>query len=118
MTYPTHPDIYFSQESPGQDVKHTFKESLFGGNYRQRVVDSINSKTESWNLSLDKQSVATVKVLTDFLDGRNGLPFYWTAPRDTSPKLWTTDGFNRGQLAGTSETLTVVYTRWFGADDS
>ena len=117
MTYPTHPDIQFTQDSGGQTKKYMVKESEFQG-YRQRVITGINNEMDVWNLSLDKASLSNTKLLHDFLDERGGLPFYWTAPRETTPKLWTTDERSVASLGATYETAAVTYTRWFGADDS
>lgn len=117
MTFPTHPDIQFTQDSGGQDMKYMTKEMQFAG-YRQRVVVGTNNLMEVWNLSCTDIGLANAKILADFLDGRAGLPFYWTPPRQTSPKLFTTDERSVSTLRATHETATVVYTRWFGADDS
>jgi phage-related protein len=117
MTYPTHPDIQFTQDSGGSEVSYMTKEMSFAG-YRQRVIVGTNNQPEVWNLSCTDLNLATIKLLSDFLDERAGLPFYWTPPRQTTPLLFTTDKRSTSSLRATHETATVTYTRWFGADDS
>lgn len=117
MTYPSHPEVQFTQDSGGLTKKYSVKESEFQG-YRQRVITGINTEMDVWTLSLEKAGLANAKILHDFLDARAGLPFYWTAPRETSPKLWTTDERSVSELGATYESASVTYTRWFGADDS
>jgi phage-related protein len=117
MTYPTHPDIQFTQDSGGSEVNYMTKEMQFAG-YRQRTVVGTNNVQSVWNLSCTDMSLADSKVLADFLDERAGLPFYWTPTRQTTPLLFTTDKRSTSSLRATHETATVTYTRWFGADDS
>ncbi len=117
MTFPTHPAIEFTQDSGGREVNYRTKEMEFAG-YRQRTVVGTNNKQEVWKLSCTDLSLSTVKLLADFLDGRNGLPFYWTPPRQTTPLLFTTDKLSVSSLRATHESLGVTYTQWFGADDS
>ena len=117
MTFPTHPDIQFTQDSGGQKMEYQFKETMFAG-YRQRAVTGTNTNQESWELSCKDLKLADAKTLADFLDGRSGLPFYWTPPRQTKPLLFTTDGRAASALRATHETVTLTYKRWFGADDS
>ena len=117
MTFPTHPNIQFTQDSGGSENNYMFKEMKFAG-YRQRAVVGTNNNQEVWNLSCTDISLANSKILADFLDERNGQPFYWTPPRQTSPLLFTTDKRATSALRATHETAAVTYTRWFGADDS
>jgi len=117
MTFPSHPDISFTQDSGGEEVEYMVKEMQFAG-YRQRAIVGTNSQQSIWNLSCSEMSLANSKILADFLDGRAGLPFYWTPPRSTTPLLFTTDKRSRSSLRATHETAVVTYKRWFGADDS
>ena len=117
MTYPTHPDIQFTQDSGGEEVNYMFKEIQFAG-YRQRAVTGTNNQQSVWNLSCTDMSLADSKLLKDFLDERGGLPFYWTPPRHTTPLLFTTDARSISSLRSTHESASLTYTRWFGADDT
>lgn len=117
MTYPSHPDITFTQDSGGQEVNYMFKEMAFAG-YRQRAIVGTNNRQEVWNLSCKDMSLANSRILADFLDERNGQPFYWTPPRQTTPLLFTTDKRSVSSLRGTHESAGVTYSQWFGADDS
>jgi phage-related protein len=117
MPYPTHPDITFSQQGSGQPTKYRFRETEFGGGYRQRTVSDINPLDEMWTLSLDRIRVADVDTLVAFLDGRQGLPFAWTPPGEATVKLWTADERGRTDMGSQHETLTVQYRRWYGADE-
>lgn len=117
MTFPSHPDVQFTQDSGGSEVNYMVKETQFGG-YRQRVVVGTNSQQEVWNLSCTDLDLATISLIADFLDERAGMPFYWTPPRQTTPLLFTTDKRTGSALRATHESLGVTYKRWFGADDS
>lgn len=117
MTYPSHPDIQFTQDSGGQEVNYMTKEMKFAG-YRQRVIVGTNNQPQVWNLSCTDMSLADSKILADFLDERAGLPFYWTPIRQTTPLLFTTDKRSVSSLRATHESAGVTYTQWFGADDS
>lgn len=118
MPYPTHPDITFHQSSPGLSRNYRTKKTQMGDGYQQRVVDGINTVEDEWTLELDKTFKTEAKTLRDFLDGRKGLPFYWTPPRETAPTLWVCDNYKGSQFTDNSETASVVYARWFGADDA
>jgi len=117
MTFPTHPDIQFTQDSGGEEVNYQFKEMQFAG-YRQRAITGTNNIQNVWNLSCTDMSLEDSRTLREFLDERQGLPFYWTPPRQTTPLLFTTDKRSLSSLRGTHESASVTYTRWFGADDT
>ena len=82
------------------------------------MQSGVNVQEDSWKLSLKKARLEDTKTLKDFLDGRAGLPFYWTPPRETLPKLWTCDGKGVNEMTSQAETVQVTYDQWFGGDDS
>lgn len=83
-------------------------EVRFGDGYRQRGRDGINTKSQSWPLSFDRDE-AEIDDIKDFLDRNEALWFWWTPPRAASPRKFTCDDYSVMPYAGGSAKLTCTF---------
>lgn len=114
-TFPT--TVPPSRSSPGQDVTFDHLDAEFGDGYAQRSGAGINPKRQTWSLSFENIDNDAADEITAFLDATYGYtPFYWTAPQDTSTRLWVVDGgYTVSTINSLSKTVTAKFKRWFGA---
>lgn len=86
--------------------KHRVLTAKFGDGYEQRVVDGINSKDDSFNLSYNNRTAEDINLIAAFFDDKAGKSFNFTV----------TDKFTGGNLANTTmkvvcDTYNINYVR-------
>lgn len=82
----------------------------FGDGYLQRGADGINHMLERMTVTWSRLSPADAKTIVEFFAARGGVEsFYWTAPRDTTPKRWICESWDRGYPNQIHETLTASF---------
>ena len=86
--------------------KHRVLAAKFGDGYEQRVLDGINTKDDSFNLSFNNRTAEDINLISAFLDNKAGKNFDFTV----------TDTFNSGNLSNTTmkvvcDSYNVAYVR-------
>lgn len=61
-----------------RQAQHRVLTANFGDGYEQRVRDGINTKNETFNISLNNRSAAEVNKVAKFLDNYSGKNFILT----------------------------------------
>lgn len=71
----------WATESGGEgDITFATRSAQFGDGYKQLVSEGLNSKSQSWPVSITGPA-ATIKAAMDFLDRHAGArAFLWTPP--------------------------------------
>lgn len=116
MAAQTFPDIPAHTASGGQSVEFKLLEANFGDGYENVSEEGLNSKREQWDLTWQDEDNADVATITTFLDTHAGAtPFKWTAPRETTEKLWRCKGYKL-KPGAYSGTLTATFVRWYGPE--
>lgn len=71
----------WATESGGEgDITFATRSAQFGDGYKQLVSEGLNSKSQSWPVSITGPA-ATIKAAMDFLDRHSGArAFLWTPP--------------------------------------
>ncbi len=82
----------------------------FGDGYIQRAPDGLNAQMETITVAWSRLKPVDAKTIVDFLTARGGAEaFLWTAPRDTAPKLWIADSWDRGYPTQTHESVRASF---------
>lgn len=76
--------------------KHNVLTAKFGDGYEQRVLDGINSKQDTFNITFKDRTAEDINLIAGFLDDKAGKNFNFVI----------TDTFSSGNL--TTSTLKVV----------
>lgn len=108
MSYETLPNVSPSYSSSGQ-VDMTVLRADFGDGYSQKTEKGLNNVRDTWSLVWTYTNASDLSALETFLRGKKGsVPFWWTPPGESVPKLWTCgtfkktpDGFQTQQLDAT-----------------
>lgn len=85
---------------------HRILTAKFGDGYEQRVLDGINTKDDSFNISFNNRTAEDINLIAAFFDDRAAKSFDFTV----------TDTFTSGNLSNTTmkvvcDTYNVVYLR-------
>ena len=86
--------------------QHRVLTAKFGDGYEQRVLDGINTKNDSFNISFNNRTAEDINLLAAFLDDKAAKNFDFTV----------TDKFSGGNLANTTmkvvcDTYSINYVR-------
>lgn len=86
--------------------KHRILTSKFGDGYEQRVLDGINTKDESFNVSFNKRRAEDINLIAAFFDSKAAKSFDFTV----------TDSFTGGNLSNRTmkvvcDSYNIVYLR-------
>lgn len=119
MAFATFPsDIPPHQASPGESVSFEVRTVDFGDGYTQRSAKGINNKVRKWSLVWQHENSEDVATIKSFLDSQSGhRPFFWTAPGDGSPSIWTCVGYTEKDLFTDNSTLSAEFELWRGAQE-
>lgn len=105
------PDYGFEQES-----KANVSTVKFGDGYEQRRAEGINVIQNSWSLTFDKRSSATIQAIQGFLLSKKGLEsFDFVAPNGVTYKV-RTDGETICKVVDSDvgvKTLTTTFKQVF-----
>jgi phage-related protein len=89
-------------------------ENEFGDQYRQRSMNGINNRAESWDLEFIG-STSTIDDIEDFFYDRNGYEaFDWTPPGEAVSKKWTCKEWTRtkiGSLGSGTDSISATFRR-------
>lgn len=85
---------------------HRTLTAKFGDGYEQRVLDGINTKNDSFNLSFNNRTSEDINLIAAFFDDKASKNFDFTV----------TDTFTGGSLSNTTmkvvcDTYNITYTR-------
>lgn len=110
MTAPTFiPPVEPSIETT-RSMKPRVLTAQFGDGYSQRGPDGLNAMMETMTVAWSRLQPADAAVIVSFLSARQGVEaFYWTAPRDTAPKLWIAESWERGYPTQTKESVRATF---------
>lgn len=118
MAAQTFPSIPPHSTSPGQDVEFRLLEATFGDGYEQASEEGLNTKKEQWSLSWTDEDAADIQTIKTFIDTHAGAtPFFWTAPGETTPKLWRCKGYKHKPNEYSGD-LSMLFVRWYGPEPS
>lgn len=85
-----------SDRGMARSSKHRVLTASFGDGYEQRVLDGINTKNDSFNISYNNRTSEDINLIAAFFDNKAGKSFNFTV----------TDTFSGGNLSNT--TMKVV----------
>lgn len=82
----------------------------FGDGYTQRAPDGLNAQMETITVAWSRLKPADAATIVAFLSARAGAEaFLWTAPRDSTPKLWIAESWERGYPNQTHESVRASF---------
>ncbi|KPE40985.1 phage tail protein [Pseudomonas aeruginosa] len=88
------------------------RSAQFGDGYKQLVSEGLNSKSQSWPVSITGPA-ATIKAAMDFLDRHAGArAFLWTPPLG-GLGFYTCAGYRPVNLGGRVYRLTATFEQAF-----
>jgi len=67
----------------------------FGDGYTQRATDGINTNRDRWVVKFRCDTSGEADTFEAFLVAHGSDAFYWTPPREGTPKLWTVESWTR-----------------------
>ena len=90
----------------GRSSEHRVLTAKFGDGYEQRVLNGINTKNDSFDISFNNRTAEDINLLAAFLDSKAAKNFDFTV----------TDKFSGGNLANTTmkvvcDTYSINYVR-------
>lgn len=107
---PAKPPSYGSARS----VQPRVLETPFGDGYRQRAGDGLNGVAESWELTWTVLVPDDADAIEAFFIARAGHePFWWTSPRDSSPKKYVCTKWQRSMAAGNADRISATFVQDF-----
>ncbi|END0094500.1 phage tail protein [Pseudomonas aeruginosa] len=103
----------WTTESGGEgDITFATRSAQFGDGYKQLVSEGLNSKSQSWPVSITGPA-ATIKAAMDFLDRHAGArAFLWTPPLG-GLGFYTCAGYRPVNLGGRVYRLTATFEQAF-----
>ena len=94
-----------------QTTNYKIKTATMGDGYVIRAQDGINSLTDTIDLTWPALTPNNCNVIKQFFDDTRGYKaFRWTAPGDTTEKLWTCGSPKIGRF-GIYSTLDITLTQ-------
>ena len=88
----------------------------FGDGYRQDAPDGINYQIDTWSLNFENLNSTDASTVRTFFDTVGSFTtFTWTAPGDSTSKVWKMDpqGYAVQALAGNVYTITLTIVQVF-----
>ncbi|MEN6621495.1 MAG: phage tail protein [Smithella sp.] len=86
----------------------------FGDGYSQRAADGLNTNPIKVTLNFDALSVAQADQVFNFLQARAGWDsFYYTLPRETTPRLFICPKFSRQYVLPDTDAITAEFEEVF-----
>lgn len=105
------PNVDFNSNA---SVAFAVNENQFGDGYGQRSASGLNNVRETWNASWTNLYDVEADTLIAFFKARGGWEaFYWTAPGDPAPKLWTCRDARKTPVYGNGWTVTATLREEF-----
>lgn len=102
-----------STQSTTQTTAARVLTAAFGDGYQQVTSDGINTTRDTWQAQWDGVPTADMQSIINFFATQGGWNvFQWTAPGETTPKLWrcATWGKNPTGPQTWSVTATIIQT--------
>lgn len=85
----------------------------FGDGYKQQARLGINNNPITYQLTFPARDWNQIAQIDQFVLGLGGAdPFYWTTPTD-GVRLFTCEGWDRGQLDVHVESAALTFTEFF-----
>lgn len=98
----------------GKKVVFRTKRSSFGDGYTQRAGDGINTRLRKFSVTWNLLSLSEIESIESFLEAREGHEaFFWTPPRETTPRKYICEGYDRGYTGGIADSLTATFEEVF-----
>lgn len=86
----------------------------FGDGYTQRAAAGLNSDPETWTLSWNGRTYTTIDAIEAFFVARGGHEaFYWTPPREASPRLFICTKWDRTYNYPNNDDMTAEFVEVF-----
>ena len=99
-------------KSTGRTTEVKVISNEFGDGYAQVVPDGINAVRLTLSLSWPVLTQEQAAAITGFLAFQNALPFQWTLPDETRPRLWRCLKWSHKTERGLSD-ITAEFTEVF-----
>lgn len=108
FTPPKAPDRGLTKKSQTKTL-----EADFGDGYSQRANDGLNNIRRNLPLTWTLLTPEEADEIESFLEARKGSEaFFYTAPRDTTPKKWRCKTWDR-TMNGVDDTITATFEQVF-----
>lgn len=98
----------------GKKVDFRTRRSSFGDGYTQRAGDGINTRLRKFSVTWNLLSLEEIEEIEAFLDARDGHEaFFWTPPRETTPRKYICESYSRGYTTGIHDSLSAEFEEVF-----
>lgn len=86
----------------------------FGDGYRQDAGDGLNAIPRSLSLQWNMLSSDEADAIEGFFIAEKGyLAFFWTDPREASPRLWKCPTWSRTSPSGRVDSISATFEQVF-----
>ena len=98
--------------SPTQAREPRITEIRFDdGGYSLRMKRGMNSDLQAWDIPINAISIAHANIVEGFLALHGGVDwFWWTPPRQTTPRKFICKRWSREPLTRTHDRMTMTFT--------
>jgi phage-related protein len=89
--------------------------AAFGDGYVQRTADGLNTMPRSYRLEWAPCTPAEADYIIGFFETHGGVtPFWWTSPRDGSPRKYTCPEWERTEPQWNASGVSATFVEDFG----
>ena len=110
---PAAPIEYPVDRGMARETQHRVLTAKFGDGYEQRVLDGINTKMDSFNISFNNRSASSINLLAAYLDAQAAKNFDFTVTDqagDTTVKV-VCDSYSINYVRENTHSLTTTFRR-------
>lgn len=98
---------------PRGSTQYRVRKAQFGEGYAQRAGDGLNTKKQTWNITLDAD-MDEIQDALDFLDRHEGhVPFLWTPPGKPAPIWVVCGGYDETPHVASQNIVTATFEQDF-----
>ena len=111
---PAAPIEYPVDRGMARETQHRVLTAKFGDGYEQRVLDGINTKLDTFNVSFKNKSASSINLLAAYLDAKAADSFDFTVTDqagDTTIKVVSGGAYNIGYAREGVHSLTTTFVR-------
>ena len=111
--YPATTQTIVADRGLARTVQHRVLTAKFGDGYEQRVLDGINTKGDSFNISFNNRDAADINLIAAFFDAQAAKNFDFTVTDhsgDTTMKV-VCEGYNISYIQEFYHSLTCTFRR-------
>ena len=97
----------------GDSVKPRVIETQFGDGYKQSMPDGLNALERGYDAKFENRPLADIDIITTFLESHIGTIFYFTLPRESTPRKWRCTSWSRTDVSASLASLSAKFEEAF-----